>query len=96
MGVASGRLRPLPAYEQVRPACLAARDRPQSHLALSVATAEGELLPSAGGVVVADYSSELGPTEIEVSILGIAYPLYEQLFPSHVASYKRQFGSSAP
>lgn len=33
---------------------------------------------------------------MELSVLGIAYPIYEQLFPTHVAAYARQFQSPTP
>ncbi|AXA85421.1 hypothetical protein DCD74_02230 [Lysobacter oculi] len=90
MGVASGRFLPLPAYSIVQPQCIASRDLPQAHLELSVVCPSGELLPTAHGVSILDYSVELG--EIEVHAVGISYPLYEQLFPQQVAEYADQFG----
>jgi hypothetical protein len=28
---------------------------------------------------------------LEIDVLGIGYPLYEELFPKHVADYKARF-----
>ena len=42
------------------------------------------------GVVLhrVDFGDEI---EIYVAALGIGYPLYEELFPEHVAAYENQF-----
>jgi hypothetical protein len=40
-----------------------------------VTTADGEDIPAQGDVRINDYSSELGPEDIEVQVLGIGYPL---------------------
>lgn len=40
---------------------------------------------------ILDYSGEVEEPYAEVSVLGIPYPLYGQLFPEHVAAYDRQF-----
>jgi hypothetical protein len=93
MGVALGRFLPLPAYASVQPAVLAAPEGSQAHLALSVRMAGGPVLPSVGGVQLLDYSADLGLEGMEVYVLGIAYPLYDQLFPSHVAAYHAKFQS---
>ena len=93
MGVASGKFLPLPAYSAVQPQCIANRDLPQAHLELSIMCPSGEQLPAEQGVVILDYSAELG--EIEVHAAGIGYPLYEQLFPQQVAAYANQFGPAA-
>ena len=91
MGVATGRLVPSQAYEAVQSEFVALRDAPQTELALAVRIAGGELLDCSGGVRVEDYSAELA--EIHVSVLGIGYPGYGQLFPEHVAAYERQSAS---
>ena len=31
---------------------------------------------------------EIDPSEVEVHVAGIPYPLYEQLFPKHVEIYR--------
>lgn len=84
MGVAAGRFIPLPQYEGIRPAVVAARSSIQTHLALTVRTADGRLTPAAG-TQINDYSVELGPEGIEVEVYGIGYPLYEELFPGRHA-----------
>jgi hypothetical protein len=91
MGVAFGKFKPLPAYENVRTQCVALREKSQERLSLSVVQPNGQPLPATLGVAILDYSNELGPTEIEVHALGIGYPLYEQLFPNQVAAYANQF-----
>jgi len=50
---------------------------------------DGVSIPSSGGVVIEDYSTEAD--EILVTILGIDHHLYEELFPEHVAAYQAQF-----
>jgi len=92
MGVASGRFLPLPAYSSIQSQCIASRDLPQVHLALSIARPNGEPIPSAHGVAILDYSAELG--EIEVHVVGIGYPLYGELFP-HLAAAYHQHGGAA-
>jgi hypothetical protein len=92
MGVASGRFWPLPAFDGIRSKCIAAREGCQDHLALSIRLPNGLPLPAEHGVSILDYSSELGPDGLEVHAVGIAYPLYEALFPEHVAAYAKQLG----
>jgi hypothetical protein len=83
-GVVSGILSPLPAYERFRSQFITLRDSSQKHLALSVARSNGEVIPALG-ISIFDYSTELA--EIQVTVLGIAYPLYEELFPDLVCEY---------
>jgi hypothetical protein len=87
MGVASGKFLPLPAYSSVQSQCIASRDLPQAHLALSIALPNGEPVPAEHCVAILDYSAELG--EIEVHAVGIGYPLYGELFPHLVAAYQQ-------
>lgn len=92
MGIATGVLRPTAEYSLVQPALIATREDSQAHLELVVRLADGEEILSAGGVHITDYSEELGFEDgIEVDVLGIGYPLYEELFPGHVAAYRAQF-----
>jgi hypothetical protein len=91
MGVASGRFLPLPAYEGIQALVIASRNGLQTHLALTVRTADGQDIPAQGGVQINDYSSELRPEDIEVDVLGIGYPLYEDLFPGRYATYAAGF-----
>jgi hypothetical protein len=87
MGCAGGRFFPLPPYEAMQPMVVAARNDSQAHLALAVRTEDGDAVPAQGGVQINDFSAELGPTGIEVEVLGIGYPLYEELFPGRHAEY---------
>jgi hypothetical protein len=90
MGVAEGKFLPSPAYARIQPAVLAARESSQAQLSLTVRLIGGQVLPAQGGVHILDYSDELGADGLEVSVLGIGYPLYEELFPEHVAAYRAQ------
>jgi hypothetical protein len=91
MGVAGGKFLPAPAYAMLQALVVAARESSQAHLSLRVRLAEGQELPAQGGVQIIDYSAELGGEGMEVHVLGIGYPLYEELFPTHVAAYEAQF-----
>lgn len=91
MGVAFGRFVPNSAYRAFQPTVVAACNGPQDHLLLEVRLAGGDALPAQGGVQLMDASAEFGSEGMEVSVLGIGYPLYEELFPQHVAAYDAQF-----
>lgn len=91
MGVAIGKFFPLPSYQEAQPSVIAARDDSQDHLALTVRTIDGQLLPAQGGVQIVDYSPELGAEGIELHVPGIGYPLYEELFPGRHAAYVDSF-----
>jgi hypothetical protein len=93
MGVASGKFVPLPSYQEAQPLVIAARDTSQVHLALIVRTTEDRVLPAQGGVQIVDYSPELGTDGIELHVLGIGYPLYEELFPGRHAAYVAPFSN---
>ena len=93
LGVVFGRFIPLPPYAHVQAACIAAREHSQDHLSLAVRLADGSTLP-AQGMGILDASQELGAEEIEVQVVGIPHPLYEQLFSGHVAAYHAQFASA--
>ena len=87
MGVASGKFRPTPAYSAIRNECIAALANGQwDQLQLSVNTDDGRALPAQGGVMILD-SHDLQPSEAEVHVAGIPYPLYQQLFPKYVEVY---------
>ena len=91
MGVAMGRFLPAPAYASLQAAVVRAAEDNQSHFQFSVRLVGGEELPAEGGVQILDFSASLGAAGLEIHVLGIGYPLYEQLFPSHVTSYEAQF-----
>jgi hypothetical protein len=91
MGVAEGRFLPSPAYAAIQPSVVATRYGSQAHLMLSVRSYKGTHLSAQGGVQILDYSAELAAEEIEVHVLGIGYPTYEELFPFHVAAYCARF-----
>ncbi len=93
MGVAFGVFHPIALYEAIRGEC-STNHQDQSNLHLTVRTEAGLPVPCVG-VGILDYSIEAGEPYIEVNVLGISYPLYEELFPEHVASYKHQFGESS-
>ena len=90
MGVAGGRFCPTPAYSPIQRHCIEHRDSWVPIPELTVSFAGGKPIEcSSGGVVIEDYSPELG--EIHVEVCGIPYPLYGELFPQHVQAYKDQF-----
>jgi hypothetical protein len=90
MGVAYGKFVSLPAYKTIQSRVISLNGKDQSELHLSVCLPNGTALEAAG-VHIVDYSAELGEGGLEVSVLGICNPPYEQLFPHHVAAYERQF-----
>jgi hypothetical protein len=94
MGVAFGQFLPVPAYASVQASLIAARDASQQHLELQVLQPDGAPIPAQGGVQILDLSDELGPSSIEIHMLGIPYPLYAQLFSSHLAAYDARFPSA--
>ena len=99
MGVAFGKFLPLPAYDLIRAFTIAHVEQrecaSQTHLQLIVRDHEGRELNSCEGVKIFDYSAELGsdglavgPDFIEIYVIVIDRPLYEEVFPQHVAAYK--------
>jgi hypothetical protein len=83
MGVAAGQMHPTAAYSsaQAKMSEIELRVRP-----------EGEaFFEPAGGVYLEDYSKDLGPQGIEVSVLGLDAEIYERYFPMHVRAYEEQF-----
>ena len=95
MGVAFGRFLPGPAYSSIQSAVAAADggSLPES-LQLSIRENGGPFLQASGGVHLVDYSAEVGAEGLEVSVLGVAHPSYELIFPEHVAAYERQFSGA--
>lgn len=92
MGVAFGKFLPSVDYGFVQPVIVAAAAGPlPESLNLSIRERNGEVLQASGGVHLVDCSVEAGPDGREVSVLGVSYPSYEQLFPEHVAAYERRF-----
>jgi hypothetical protein len=91
MGVAGGRFLPYSTYPAIQSSVVESRDGSQAHLGLVVHLADGLEVPSSGETRITDYSAELGDEAISVEVLGIPYPLYEELFPKHVAAYRAQF-----
>lgn len=89
MGVAFGRFFPAEGYSGIRKEC-AENHADQTQLALTVRKSCGRKLDCMG-VAILDYSVKCGIQEIEVDLLGIAWPLYSELFPHHVASYEARF-----
>jgi len=74
MGVAFGKFTPTPAYR---------RDDITDNNQLSAWVA-GRAIPAEGLGIEGTVESG----EMEVTILGIPYPLYAELFPGHVEAYK--------
>ncbi len=89
MGVAFGRFIPVEAYRAIQKQCIE-NHSDQSALNLTVKTPDNQTIKCAG-VGILDYSEEVGEEGIEINVLGISSPPYEELFPHHVASYEQQF-----
>jgi hypothetical protein len=83
MGVASGRFLPNEEYRIGIDVENDLRVRPEG----------GEFLSPEGGVVITNYSADLGPDGIEVAVLGLDAETYQSLFPQHVRAYESQFES---
>jgi hypothetical protein len=83
MGVAFGNFEPAEGYHVIENECRS-NHSDQSSLNLSVQTVDGMTIPCAG-VSILDYSQPLEDRCIEVSILGMAHSLYQELFPRQVA-----------
>jgi hypothetical protein len=91
MGVAGGRFIPLPAYEAIQPMIVAARESSQECFALTVRMKGGLTIQTQGGVHITDYSAELGHEGIQLEVMGITYPPYDELFPGRHAGYVARF-----
>lgn len=92
MCVAFGKFIPADGYQLIRHECRT-NHADQAALALKVRIPAGDWLPCIG-VNVLDYSDHIHAGDepyVEVTVLGIPYPLYSELFPAHVAEYEKQF-----
>lgn len=89
MGVASGRFYPAPGYRTIQ-LCCRQEHADQTGLDLTVRTPDRQIIQCAG-VSILDYSAEFGETAIELNVLGISSPSYEDLFPQQVAEYEKHF-----
>ena len=89
MGVAFGGFVRAKSYDEIQSLVISSMERDQSVLSLSVRLPDGTKIECAG-ICIADYSAEAGDEGLEVSVLGISNPPYEQLFPQQVEAYERQ------
>ncbi|WP_431265798.1 hypothetical protein ACQ859_10950 [Roseateles chitinivorans] len=89
MGVAHGVFFPEAGYALIRDECIA-NHADHTALELSAKTSAGTVIECAA-VGILDYSTEAGESFAEANVLGIPYPLYGELFPSHVKAYDDQF-----
>ncbi|SDN38060.1 hypothetical protein [Pseudomonas azotoformans] len=92
MGVAFGVFVPAPGYSIIQEQVRAFAQRDQRHFNFTVRIVGAEAIRAAG-VCIADYSSDCGEDAIELSVLGIEYPPYGDVFPEHVAAYNQQWGA---
>lgn len=98
MGVVSGVFQPLPNFSGLRARGVPERDGAGQPVAdfliwkgLSAKTPAGVELECQGGVCITGCCPDSSPWELEVSCLGIPYPLYGDLFPEHVNAYEGMF-----
>jgi hypothetical protein len=92
MGVAFGRLLPTPAYISIQPDCIKHRDSGYQIPSLTVEVVGGVPIECSGGVKIIDFSPELGEAGIQIHLLGVTNPPYDELFPHHVEADKKRFG----
>ncbi len=78
MGIVGGRFEPYPYYATIKLTARESRDAPQEHLGLAICQFDGTELPHSGPIVISDYSEELA--EIQIEVMGIPHPLYNELF----------------
>ena len=98
MGVVFGAFQPSPHFSELRAnemSPLNSAGQPIGYLlvwtGLSAKTPAGEELECQGGISVTGCCPDSSPWELEVSCLGIPYPLYKDLFPDHVKAYEGMF-----
>ena len=92
MGVAFGAFLPIAAYARVQEAIVQREGKAREGIDLVArVAATGEVIECQAGVHITDHSAELGPEGLEVTVLGVGYPLYAELFPQHVDAYENQF-----
>lgn len=84
MGVAFGPFEPADGYAAIQNECNT-NHRDQSGLNLSVQTEAGVVI-SCAGIGILDYSQEQLPACIEVNVLGIPQPFFEELFANDDAA----------
>ena len=91
MGVAFGHFIPTTQFENIRSYAEHIDNESRRWQGLTVKAANGRNIECNAGTVIIEYGQPNDSFGIEVSCLGIGYPLYEELFPHHVKAYKEQF-----
>jgi hypothetical protein len=92
MGVAFGRLVPTPAYASIQPYCIQHRDQWKFIPGMTVQERGGAPIECSGGIQIVDFSPELGEEGIQIHLLGVTNPPYDELFAHHVEAYNKRFG----
>ncbi|MGZ0703344.1 hypothetical protein [Pseudomonas piscis] len=95
MGVAFGLFVAGPGYPCIQGQVRALAQEDQASLKLTVQDAGARQIRAAG-VCLYDYSDDAGADAMEVHVLGIECPAYDELFPEHVQAYERQFSAGHP
>jgi hypothetical protein len=80
MGVALGVFHPTEAYGRLT-----------SGAVLRVRPEDAAFFEPVAGVHIEDFSGDLGPDGMEVSVLGIDADTYQRYFPMHLKAYDDQF-----
>ncbi len=93
MGVAFGFFVPGPGYAAIQEQVRACAGNDQGAFKLTVQGAGPQQIRAAG-LCILDYSADAGIDAMEVHVLGIESPTYDELFPEHVLAYERQFAPS--
>ena len=91
MGVAHGRFIPAQSFDLFRHNAERLDEDTRRWRGLAVKTANGQEIECHMGIAIIEYGPLDDIFAIEVTCLGIGYPLYEELFPHHVKSYEESF-----
>jgi hypothetical protein len=89
IGVAYGNFIPNSAYADVKSEVVGSYGNNQAHLELKVLTETGMIIPCIS-VLIEDNTAEWSEW-LQIELLGIPYPEYEEIFPQHVEGYKNSF-----
>jgi hypothetical protein len=81
MGCAYGKFVPADGYRAIQEHCVRHRDKWESIPGLAVEVM-GVTLECNGGFQIVDFSPELGNHGIELHLLGITTPPYDEIFPN--------------
>lgn len=89
MGVAFGKFDPVSEFENVRERISATESHTPSNVILTICDPKSVKRIASPASIFA-FSGNV-PDELEVNVLSIPYPMYEEWFPEHVSEYNNRF-----